>query len=98
MSPHFRLLFKLAGNKDILYILSWMSLKIGQIRPQTTNELPLSVQKSPYTYYWENGAPTFLGCLYPILLMVLEKKDSHRSLDELKYWPDQTTDYGVSIP
>ena len=34
----------------------------------------------------------------PILLILAGDEDIHKILDEFEFWPDRTTDYGVSCP
>ena len=48
------------------------------------------------TYIRENGISTFAHCVYLILLLFVGNEDMHKRLDELKFRPVQTPDYGDS--
>ena len=41
---------------------------------------------------------SFLSCFDPILSILACNVDDHKSLNELKFWTSQTTEYGVSCP
>ena len=68
-----------------------MSLKFGQIR--------LLVPMATDRVIMENTVlPRFLGCFYPILLILAGDDDMHESSEEFEFLPDPTTDCGVSCP
>ena len=54
-------------------------------------------RKSPLTYNGENDVSTFsrLFLIYPFYTYLY---DMHKISDECEFWPDWTTDYGVSCP
>ena len=41
-------------------------------------------------------SPPFLGCFDLILFILAGNEDMHKISDEFEFWPDRTTDYGVS--
>ena len=43
-------------------------------------------------------SPGFSVVFYPILCILADNEDMHKILDEFKFLPDRTTDYGVSCP
>ena len=43
-------------------------------------------------------SPPFLVVFDPILSILAGNEDMHKISDELEFWPDLTTDYGVSCP
>ena len=40
----------------------------------------------------------FSVAIDPILFKLTDYEDMHNILDEFEFWPDRTTDYGVSCP
>ena len=56
-------------------------------------------RKPPLTY---NGGKwclhLFLVAFDPILFILAGNEDMHKISNEFEFWPDQTTDYGVSCP
>ena len=55
-------------------------------------------QKSPIDYNGENDVHLFLVIFKPILFILAGNEDMHKVSDEFEFWPDRTTDYGVSCP
>ena len=56
-------------------------------------------RKPSLTYNGENGVATFSPVVFdPILFILAGNEDTHKISDELEFWPDRTTDYGVSCP
>ena len=56
-------------------------------------------QKAPLTYNGENDVSTFFSVVFhPILFILANNKDMNKISDELEFWSDRTTDYGVSCP
>ena len=70
---------------------AWMSLNVGQIPPLTMELAALERQKNRRHHF-------FSVAIDPILFKLTGNEDMHNILDEFKFWPDQTTDYGVSCP
>ena len=67
-----------------------MSLNLGQILPLTMELAALERLK--------NDVTTFSVAIDPILFKLAGNEDMHNILDEFKFRPDRTTDYGVSCP
>ena len=56
-------------------------------------------RQPPLTYNGQNGVSIFSWYFfYPILFLLAGNEDMHKVSDEFEFWPDQTTDYGVSCP
>ena len=56
-------------------------------------------RKSPLTHNGENDASTFSRLfLYAIPFILAGNEGIHKISDEFEFWPDRTTDYGVSCP
>ena len=76
------------------YIRAWMSLKFGQIRPQTTELAALERQKkNPHILIMAKTMSLFFD---PIFFILAGNKNIHKCLNEFEFRPDPTTDYGVS--
>ena len=72
-------------------IKAWMSLNLGQIPPLTMELVALERLK--------NGCHHFFSvAIDPILFILAGNEDMHNILDVFEFWPDLTTDYGVSCP
>ena len=66
-----------------------MSLNLGQIPPLTTELAALE--------HLKNRRHHFVSvAIDPILLKLAGNEDMYNTLDEFKFRPDLTTDYGVS--
>ena len=72
-------------------IKAWMSLKLGQIPPLTMELAALERLKN-----WRHHF--FSVAIDPILFKLADNEDMHNIFDEFEFWPDLTTDYGVSCP
>ena len=68
-----------------------MSLNLGQIPPLTMELAPLECLKNRRDHL-------FSVAIDPILFKLADNADMHNILDEFEFWPDLTTDYGVSCP
>ena len=56
-------------------------------------------RKPPLSYNEENGVSTFSQLLLNRSFFILAgSEDMHKISDEFEFWPDWTTDYGVSCP
>ena len=56
-------------------------------------------RKPPLAYNGENGVRYLFSVAFdPILFIIAGNEDMHKILDEFEFWPDRTTDYGVSCP
>ena len=56
-------------------------------------------QKAPIDLQWGKWClHLFSAAFGPILFILAGNKDMHKISDEFEFWPDQTTDYGVSYP
>ena len=56
-------------------------------------------QKVPLTYNGEKWClHLFSIAFYPILFILAGNEDMHKISDEFEFWPDRTSDYGVSCP
>ena len=75
----------------ITCIKAWMSLNLGQIPPLTMELAALESLKNQRHHF-------FSVAIDPILFKLTGNDDVHNILDEFEFWPDQTTDYGVSCP
>ena len=54
-------------------------------------------RKPPLTYNGENDAPPLFSVVFdPIRFILAGNEDMHKILDKFEFWPDWTTDYGVS--
>ena len=72
-------------------IKAWMSLNIGQI-PPLTMELAALERLRNRRHHFVSVA------IDPILFKLAGNENMHNILDEFEFWPDLTTDYGVSCP
>ena len=72
-------------------IKAWMSLNLGQIPPLTMELAALEHLKNRRHQF-------FSVAIDPILFKLTGNEDMHNILDEFKFRPDRTTDYGVSCP
>ena len=54
-------------------------------------------QKPPLTYNGKNDVSTF-SRLFSMLFRLAGNENMHKISDEYEFWPDRTTDYGVSCP
>ena len=72
-------------------IKAWMSLNLGQIPPLTMELAALEHLKNRRHQF-------FSLAIDPILFKLTGNEDMHNILDEFKFRPDRTTDYGVSCP
>ena len=66
-----------------------MSLNLGQIPPLTMELAVLARLKNRRHHF-------FSVAIDPILFKLAGNEDMHNILDEFKFRPDLTTDYGVS--
>ena len=56
-------------------------------------------QKVPIDLQWGKWClHLFSVIFYPILFILAGNEDMHKISDEIEFWPDRTTDYGVSCP
>ena len=72
-------------------ITAWMSLNLGQI-PALTMELAALQRLKNRLHHF------FSVAIDLILFKLAGNEDMHNILDEFGFWPDLTTDYGVSCP
>ena len=73
------------------YIKAYMSLNFGQIPPLTRELAALERPK--------NRCHHVISVDIDLILFKLAgNKDMHYIMDEFKFWPDRTNDYGVSCP
>ena len=72
-------------------IKAWMNLNLGQI-PLLTMELAALERLKNRCHHF------FSVAIDPILFKLTGNEDMHNILDEFEFWPDRTTDYGVSCP
>ena len=72
-------------------IKAWMSLNLGQIPPLTMELAALEHLKNQRHHF-------FSVAIDPILFKLAGNEDIHNILDVFEFWPDLTTDYGVSCP
>ena len=72
-------------------IKAWMSLNLGQI-PLLSMELAALEHLKNRRHHFFSVATD------PILFKLAGNEDMHNILNELKFRPDVTTDYGVSCP
>ena len=70
---------------------AWMSLNLGQIPPLTMELAALECLKIRRHHF-------FSVAIDPVLFKLPSNEDMHNILDEFEFWPDVTTDYGVSYP
>ena len=68
-----------------------MSLNLGQILPLTMELAALERLKNRCHHF-------FSVAIDPIRFKLAGNEDMHKVLDEFEFWPDLTTDYGVSCP
>ena len=66
-------------------------MNLGQIPPLTMELAALEHLKNRHHHF-------FSVVIDPILFKLAGKEDRHNILDEFKFRPDLTTDYGVSCP
>ena len=80
------------------YIRACMSSKFGRIRPRTTELAALECRKKiPIDLQWGKLRHHIFSAVFDRILFILAgNEDMHKSLDELEFRPDPTTDYGVS--
>ena len=56
-------------------------------------------QKAPIDLQWGKQCLHLFSVVFdPILFILADNEDMHKILDEFKFRPDRTTDYGVSCP
>ena len=56
-------------------------------------------RKPPLTYNGENDVSIFSQLFFDLILFIVAgNEDMHKISNELKFWPDRITDYGVSCP
>ena len=72
-------------------IKAWMSLNLGQI-PALTMELSALERLKNRLHHF------FSVAIESINFKLAGNEDMHNILDEFKFRPDGTTDYGVSCP
>ena len=72
-------------------IKAWMSSNFHQIRLLTTELAALEHLKHQCLHFFSVG-------IDPILFKVGAYTDMHNISHEFEFWPDGTTDYGVSCP
>ena len=69
----------------------------GQIGSR--NLVSMATESPPLIYNGENDVSIFSRVVfYPILFILAGNEDMHKTLEEFEFWPDRTTDYGVSCP
>ena len=73
------------------YIKAYMSLDFGQVPPLTTELAALERLKNRCHHVISVD-------IDPIFFKLAGNKDMHNIMNEFKFWPDRTTDYGVSCP
>ena len=73
------------------YIKAYMSLNFGQIPPLTTELAALERLKHQCLHFFSVG-------IDPILIKVGGYIYMHNILHEFEFWPNGTTDNGVSCP
>ena len=73
------------------YIKACMSLNFGQIPPLTTELAALERLKNRCHHLISVD-------IDPIFFKLACNKDMHNIMNEFEFWPDRTTDYGVSCP
>ena len=88
--------FKFVGNEDIHNISDEF-----EFRPDRTTDYgvncPWTSKKYPHRLIMGKMVSPFFSAVYsPILFILADNEDMHKSLDEFEFWPDLRTDYGVS--
>ena len=73
------------------YIKAYMSLNFGQIPPLTTELAALECLKNRCHHVISVD-------IDPIFFKLAGNKDMHNIMNEFEFWPDPTTDSGVSCP
>ena len=73
------------------YIKAYISLNFGQIPPLTTELAALERLKNRCHHVISVD-------IDPIFFKLAGNKDMHNIMNEFEFWPDRTTDYGVSCP
>ena len=74
-----------------IYIKSYTSLNFGQIPPLTTELAALERLKNRCHHVISVD-------IDPTFFKLAGNKNMHNSMNGLEFWPDRTTDYGVSCP
>ena len=95
--------FSCSWMTKILHFLTWISLR--PVGHSWSNFMcSITGVGKRCTMFWgrldqNSGVSTFFSVAFdPILFILAGNKDMHKISDEFKFWPDQTTDYGVSCP
>ena len=73
------------------YIKAYMSLNYGQIPPLTTELAALESLKNLCHHVISVD-------IDPIFFKLAGNNDMHNIMYEFEFWPDRTTNYGVSCP
>ena len=73
------------------YIKAYTSLNFGQIPPLTTELAALERLKNQCHHVISVD-------IDPIFFKLAGNKNMHNIMNEFEFWPDRTTDYGVSCP
>ena len=73
------------------FIKAWMSLTFGQIPPLTRELAAFECLKNRRHHLFSVATDL-------IVFKLAGNEDMHNILDEFKFRPDRTTDYGVSCP
>ena len=73
------------------YIKAYMSLNSEQIPPLTTELAALERLKNRCRHVISVD-------IDPIFIKLAGNKDMHNIMNVFEFWPDPTTDYGVSCP
>ena len=77
------------------YIKAYMSLNFGQIPPLTTELAALARLKNRCHHVCHHVISVDID---PIFFKLAGNKDMHNIMNEFKFRPNRTTDYGVSCP
>ena len=101
--PHFQtwISLKPVGQSwsNFMYSITGVGERLHTILRQIGSKLwcPWQ-QKAPIDIMGKMVAPPFLGCFWSDFFILAGNEDMHKISDEFEFWPDRTTDYGVSCP
>ena len=80
-------------------ILCVASLGVGCFEADWIKTLVSMATESPHWLIMAKMVSLpFLGCFWSDFFILAGNKDMHKISDEFEFWPDRTTDYGVSCP
>ena len=82
----------------VKYVLGGGSVASGFGADWIKTLVSMATDSSHRTIMGKTVFSCFLSCFDPILFILACNADEHKSLNELKFWTSQTTEYGVSCP